>query len=97
VENVPKKITKRKFIPSPVVWRATTKPGKVFIHVFQWPQDGKLVLPALKQKITKAYLLAEPSAQISVDQQAGKIILTLPSKAPDPIVSVVCLEVTGSK
>ena len=91
VENVPKKITKRKFIPSPVVWRATTKPGKVFIHVFQWPQDGKLVLPALKQKITKAYLLAEPSAQILVDQKADKIILTLPAKAPDPIASVICL------
>ncbi len=97
VENVPQKITKRKFIPAPLVWRATTKPSKVFIHVFQWPQDGKLELPALKQKITKAYLLAEPATSVKVDQQTDKISLSLPAKAPDPIVSVVCLDLANSK
>jgi len=83
---------KRKFIPAPVVWRATTKPGKVFIHVLQWPQDGKLELPALKRKIRRASLIADPAATVKVGQEPDKITLTLPAKAPDPIASVVCLD-----
>ena len=83
---------KRKFIPAPVVWRATTKPGKVFIHVLQWPQDGKLVLPALKGKIQNAHLLADPAAAVKVEQGEDKITLTLPANAPDPIATVLCVE-----
>jgi alpha-L-fucosidase len=36
---------------------ATTKPGKIYLHVFDWPK-GELVLYGLRNKITKAYLLA---------------------------------------
>jgi alpha-L-fucosidase len=84
---------KRKFIAAPAIWRATTKPGKVFIHVLQWPQDGQLELPALKKEIREARLLADPAAAVKVEQTPDKITLTLPAKAPDAIASVVCLEV----
>jgi alpha-L-fucosidase len=82
---------KRKFIAHPAIWRSTTKPGKVFVHVFQWPQDGKLELPALQRKIAGAHLLADPSTKVRVDQTPERITLTLPQKAPDPVASVVCL------
>ncbi len=82
---------KRKFIASPADWRCTTKPGKVYIHILNWPKDGRLELPALKEKVAAARLLADPSAQIKVEQTAKRLLLTLPAKAPDAVASVVCL------
>jgi len=35
----------------PVTWgRITAKPGRLYLHVFDWPQDGKLMVPAKKVK-----------------------------------------------
>jgi len=82
---------KRKFIAAPANWRCTTKPGKVYIHVLNWPKDGKVELPALKSKIKKASLLANAKAKVKFEQSADKIILTLPTTTPDSIASVVRL------
>jgi alpha-L-fucosidase len=40
--------------------RCTQKPGKLYLHVFDWPADGKLQVPGLKNKVQKVYLLADP-------------------------------------
>ena len=82
---------KPKFIPS-WEWRATTKPGKIYVHIFKWPM-GKVELPAVKTKITKAYLLADPKhRELEFKQTEQGVNITLPEKAPDAIASVVCLE-----
>ncbi len=39
-------------------WRCTTKTGKLFIHIFEWP-ESKFELKEVKPKVTKAYLLAD--------------------------------------
>jgi len=76
-------------------WRATTKPGKIYIHLFKWP-TGKFDLDGLKGQVTKAYLLADADHKaLTVTQDGTKISVTLPAQAPDPIASVLCLEVTG--
>jgi alpha-L-fucosidase len=82
---------KAKFIPA-WDWRCTTKPGKVYLHIFNWP-EGPLELPAIPSKVTQAYLLADRSAKVGVKQTEERVRLTLPDKAPDPIASVVCLEI----
>jgi alpha-L-fucosidase len=82
---------KKKFEAAPVNWRCTTKPGKVYIHVINWPEDGKLELPALKDKIKMANLLANPKTKIKVNQTADRIVLTLPENAPNSIIPVVRL------
>jgi hypothetical protein len=79
-------------------WRCTTKlaeagkPGKIFIHIFKWP-GNTFELPAVKGKITKAYLLAEPATELKFTQDDQKTSITLPDKAPDAIASVLALEV----
>lgn len=83
---------KRKFVPAAANWRCTTKPGKVYIHVLNWPKDGKLELPALKGKIISARLLADSSVNVKVEQTTNYVLLSLPEKAPDTIASVVCLD-----
>ena len=34
---------------------------RLYLHVFDWPKDGKLNVPAKAETIQKAYLLAEPA------------------------------------
>jgi len=81
-----------KFIPA-WEWRCTSKPGKIFLHIFKWPA-GKFELPPLKGKITRAYLLADPKhRKLKLKQTAQGASITLPDKAPDTIASVVCLEI----
>ncbi len=90
---------------APVVWdwRATTKlkpsgAGKIYLHIFQWPADGKFsVTSTYKAKLVKGYLLAKPRTKIdgSVTTEGDRTTFTfaLPATAPDPIASVVVMEV----
>jgi alpha-L-fucosidase len=63
-------------------WRCTTKPGKLFVTLFQWP-DGPLELTHAMDKITRAYLLADAShAPLTVTQTGGRVAVTLPKDPP---------------
>jgi len=75
--------------------RSTTKPGKLFLHVFDWPRDGKLHVPGLVSKAESVYLLADPKMRININYKHGEAVLTVPKKAPDSIVSVIVLEFKG--
>ena len=70
--------------------RCTRKPGKLFLHVFRRPADGKITLP-LSNKITKAYLVEQPGSDLKVEDET----ITLPDALPDPIATVVAVEITG--
>jgi alpha-L-fucosidase len=73
-------------------WRCTTKPGKLYIHLFKWPA-GSFELPAIKDKVTRAYLLADPQKQaLTVKQNGQKWSISLPAAAPDKMDSVLVLE-----
>ena len=73
-------------------WRSTTKPGKIYLHLFTWPADGKFEVPGLQSKVTKAWLLAGRK-ELKVEQDAGGVRLALPAEAPDKVDSVICLEI----
>ncbi len=80
-----------KFVPA-WDWRATTKPGKIYLEIFQWPASGRLELPGLQSKVKKAWLLAN-GKKLKVTQSAAGVSLALPAGAPDKIASVLCLEI----
>jgi alpha-L-fucosidase len=75
--------------------RCTAKPGRLYLHVFDWPKDGRLQVPWLRSEVKKAYLLADkkrrtlPVDRLSVDQ----LVIGVPEKAPDAINTVVVLEI----
>jgi alpha-L-fucosidase len=82
-----------KFNTLPRIWRCTTKPGKVFIHIFQWPGDRQLTLPALKSSVSRAYLLGDPGQKaVPIESQSDRLVIKLPGTAPEGPVSVICLE-----
>jgi alpha-L-fucosidase len=65
-------------------WRCTTQPGKLYIHLFKWPQ-GAFVLKNFKGAITKAYLLADPQQKsLASSLSAGTLTIQLPPHRPRP-------------
>ena len=77
----------------------TTKPGKVYLHVFDWPQK-ELVLFGLKSKVKNAFILSDgKKLKFSQSNDTAKdhyeISVDLPTVAPDKNDSVIVLETAG--
>ncbi len=76
--------------------RCTKKPGVLYLHVFDWPADGKLVVPGLQNDVTKAYLLADDArAMLPTTRTEEEVVVSVSAKAPDAIDTVVVLEIDG--
>jgi alpha-L-fucosidase len=77
-------------------WRCTTKPGKLYVHLFKWPA-GRFELNGVKGRVTNTYFLADPQrASLTVSQQGDRVTIALPGESPDPIATVLCLDVAAS-
>lgn len=83
------------FTTEPSWGRVTKKSGKLFAHVFTWPTNGVLRIPAIDNTISRVYLMDNPSASLSYTVSGSYIDVTLPATAPDAVVPVVCVEVDG--
>jgi len=77
--------------------RATTKPGKIFLHVFDWPADRTLKVPRPAERIEKAYLLASPATALKIVYTSDAIEIHVPAAAPDRNVSVVVLQTAAAR
>jgi alpha-L-fucosidase len=83
------------FARLPFFGRATAKGNTVYLHVFQWPADGRLRAPGLANKVVSARLLARPAAKLAVRREGAEVLVSLPRQAPDEIASVVELVLDG--
>jgi len=83
--------------PYELPWGYCTRKGsRLFLHVFDWPENGQLSLNGLNNKIEKAYLLLDPEEALNVDRdEAGGLMIGLPAEPPDGINSVFVLEIKG--
>lgn len=84
---------------TPVSWgRITTKADedntKLYLSVFEWPKDGKLVVPGLNNKIKTVRLLAN-GKKLKTKKTVEGIEIMLPVQAPDAVASVIKLNVKG--
>jgi alpha-L-fucosidase len=79
-----------RFVPS-WKWRSTTASGKIYIHLFEWP-DSAFHLDRLSRNVTGAYLLADNArTPLKVTKRGIGLDVELPKQAPDPIASVLVL------
>lgn len=76
-------------------WGESTlgKNNRLYLHVFDWPKDGRLVLGGLHTAVTSARLLSRPEALLPV----GKIgetdwAVTLPAACPDARDTVIAVD-----
>jgi alpha-L-fucosidase len=66
----------------------------LYLHVFDWPEDGRLVVSGLDNRVLGARLLAGGRA-LGVAPRVGGLAVAVPQEAPHAVVSVVALEVSG--
>lgn len=69
---------------------------RLYLHVFDFPQGGELVVPGIYNEAKAAYLLSDPTkTSLDVNRREDAIVITIPDAAPDSISSVVVLEIGG--
>jgi alpha-L-fucosidase len=80
--------------PLPVqAWGETTVQGNVvYLHVFHWPDNGRLVVGGLKSVVGRAYMLNNSNVDLKCEKEFDDVVVKLPSVNPDPTDSVVALE-----
>lgn len=67
----------------------------LYLHVFNWPADGKLVVPGLKNKINSAQLLSGGKKLSTTTTDEG-VVINVPAQAPDAIATVIKVETAGT-
>jgi alpha-L-fucosidase len=67
----------------------------LYFHVFDWPKDGKLEIPGLGNKIVGASLLADPGKLLTISGADGHVAVRVPETPPDPICSVIAVDIVG--
>jgi alpha-L-fucosidase len=76
--------------------RATTRGNRLFLHIFEWPANGQLRVPGLKNEVRAARLLADPARKIAARRDGADVLLSLTGAAPDEAASVVELTLDGT-
>jgi alpha-L-fucosidase len=84
-------------IGKPQWGRCTRKGSTLYLHVFDWPKSGELVVQGVRSQVAKAYALVDdtrqplPFARLN-DQDIG---ITVGSTAPTAMIPVIVLEIGG--
>ena len=66
----------------------------LYLHVFEWPADGKLPVPGLQNQVESAALVAN-NAKLEFKKTPEGLELQVPEKALDPNATVIKLEIAG--
>ncbi|MBA7625449.1 hypothetical protein ES703_32879 [subsurface metagenome] len=75
-------------------YHCTAKGGKYYIHIFAWPWDGRFKVSGVGKEVKRVYLLADPNhGELKFNQEGEDVVISVPDKAPDPIDTVVVLEI----
>ena len=85
--------------PLPVqAWGESTLKGELlYLHVFDWPKNGKLAVGGLKSPVKKAWLLSDSERKELPVERTSDIdkVIAVPEKAPDAANTVVVVQVAG--
>ncbi|NLP10712.1 hypothetical protein GX408_09990, partial [bacterium] len=86
---------------SEITWgRVTQKKSgrsvRLYLHVFDWPGDGKLVVPGLEAKIVKVYPLASAAIRLATEKKDGELYIDVSRVQPTSAATVVVLEIDGN-
>lgn len=73
---------------------ATRKGDRLYLHVFNWPTDGKLRVP-LNNRAISAHLLTSPAAPLRTASDPNRITIDVPPSASHPADTVVVLKIEG--
>jgi alpha-L-fucosidase len=82
--------------PTDPAWGRVTQKGEtLYLLIKQWPQ-AELRLPGISNEVKDLRVLGAPRETIGFRHDDDFLILTLPPKAPEEIVSVVVMDLVGA-
>jgi len=78
-------------------WGESTLKGNIlYLQVFHWPADGKIVVGGLESPVKKAWLMTTPDQPYKVTRDSDyQITIDGPKEAPDKADSVIAVEFEG--
>jgi len=69
---------------------------RLYLHVFNWPNSGRLVVSGIANSAKTAFLLADAKkTPLTVTRLEDALVVNVPAAAPDRMNSVVVLDVAG--
>ena len=83
--------------PYEIPWGSCTRKGnRLYLHVFNWPDDGTLELKGLHNKVAKAFMMTDQNEELKVNRRKGNVTqIHLPGAPTDDICSVVVMDIKG--
>ena len=75
--------------------KVASRGSRLFLHVFSWPESGRLVLPGIYNKVGRAFLLADKRKDLEAYNDKDNIVITVPEAQPDPFNTVIVLDLIG--
>ena len=82
-------------ISQPSWGRLTQKGQSLYLHLFNWPADGKLVLEGVKMQATRAILLGAKEQELRVTSGEKSVEIILPGQQSMGLVPMIRLEFEG--
>jgi len=80
--------------------RATQKTTKgvtkLYLSVFEWPSNGKLLISGLDNKITKAYSLSAPKNALTIESNEADKSIDVSKVKQTGIATVIVVEIKGA-
>jgi len=81
----------------PLAWGRCTQKMEgnntmLYLSVFDWPTDGKLVVPGIKGKVRRATLITW-GKKLDYENTAEGLVIQVPPTMPDKLATVIKLEV----
>ena len=67
----------------------------LFLHVFDWPEDGLLRVDGLRSEVSGAYFMADFQQQIPIEKTQAGVVLQLPDEPLDEVDTVIVLKIKG--
>lgn len=81
----------------PQPWGVMThKPGKLYLHVFERPENGRLLVPGFTAKALNARMLSVHSRGLALVQKGNDVLIQLPPQLPDARNTVIELRYSGT-
>ena len=74
---------------------ADGKNTTLYLHVWNWPADGKLLVPGLNNAVKSAKLLAT-GEKLKTSATPEGVLIEVPATASDPISSTIVLKIKGA-
>jgi alpha-L-fucosidase len=69
----------------------------LYLHVFDWPTNGSLLVPGLKNKPGKVYLLSDPKHRSLRSRNTPEgVSIAVPAVSPNPLSTTVVLTLKGN-